>query len=295
MDEYLKKETAIILNLALEEDFVHSDCTSLSCIDERAVGVGQIIAKEELIVAGLFLVESLFPGCGIKAMVQEGEKCQSKTVLCEIEGPLREILARERIALNFLQHLSGIATITGKFVDQVKGLNCEILDTRKTLPGMRHLQKYAVRMGGGVNHRMHLAHQIMIKDNHLSHLNKERKDSILWAVKEARSRFPGKVIEVEIEDLESLPFALEAKPDRILLDNMDLSSLQKAVQMNKGTLYLEASGGVNLSTVRSFASSGVNGVSVGMLTHSVKAVDIHLELYKNFNENERRKICQQKN
>ena len=278
MESSLKKEAAWVLSRALEEDFVNLDCTTLSCIDAGAEGSGQIIAKEEMILAGLFLIESLFPSCLVKMETRDGDHCKPKTVLATVQGPLREILSRERTALNLLQHLSGIASITGKFVEEIRGIPCEILDTRKTLPGMRHLQKYAVKMGGGVNHRMDLSHQIVIKDNHLSHMKKGRKDAILWAVSQSTKLYPGKIIEVEVECLEDLAYALEASPDRVLLDNMDVETLKKAVKMTDGSIYLEASGGISLETVRAYAASGVKGVSVGMLTHSVKAVDIHLEL-----------------
>jgi nicotinate-nucleotide pyrophosphorylase (carboxylating) len=278
----MEQEIRRLIATALEEDRASSDATSQACIRPEERCQAHFRLKQDACVAGLLFMpwvfHSLDPTLKFKALAQEGGVYKKGTLLAEIEGSALSLLAAERSALNMLQHLSGIATTVTAYVEAVNTFGCDILDTRKTLPGLRNLQKYAVRIGGGKNHRLHLADQILIKNNHLALLKKE---GCPFPVKEAiqRARLGAPIlIEVEVESLEMLEEALEAGADRILLDNMDLPMMQQAVQLCKGKAYLEASGGMSLSKVRAVAACGVNGISVGALTHSVCAVDINLSL-----------------
>jgi nicotinate-nucleotide pyrophosphorylase (carboxylating) len=194
-----------------------------------------------------------------------------------ITGPARALLTGERVALNFVQRLSGIATLTAQFVDAIKGTSAKILDTRKTTPGWRAFEKYAVMCGGGHNHRMGLFDMVLIKDNHLAALNHESEGAIATAVQRARSQFPKLRVEVEADTLEQVDQAVASGADLILLDNMNPAQLRLAVQKCKGRVQTEASGGVNLASVRAIAETGVDYISVGALTHSARAVDIGLD------------------
>jgi nicotinate-nucleotide pyrophosphorylase (carboxylating) len=194
-----------------------------------------------------------------------------------LTGPARALLSAERVALNFLQRLSGIATLTAQFVEAIKGTHARILDTRKTTPGWRRLEKYAVACGGGTNHRMGLFDMVLIKDNHLAALKGESPNPIAAAVQRARTRSPKLKVEVEADTLEQVEQALDAGADFVLLDNMNLVQMREAVQRASGRAQTEASGGVNLASVRAIAETGVNFISVGALTHSAPAVDIGLD------------------
>jgi nicotinate-nucleotide pyrophosphorylase (carboxylating) len=226
-----------------------------------------------------FLVD---PQVSFRVLVPDGSRMEKGTKLATVRGKMRSILTAERTALNFLQRLSGVATQTAKYVEQVAGLPCKLLDTRKTTPGWRLLEKYAVRMGGGTNHRMGLHDGVLIKDNHLAGLQiADGRLQIETAVRRARERYGKSVpIEVEVDTLEQLDAALAAGPDIVLLDNMGPDVLREAVKRRdraaKGVL-LEASGGVTLATLREIASTGVDRVSVGALTHSAVAMDIGLD------------------
>jgi nicotinate-nucleotide pyrophosphorylase (carboxylating) len=197
--------------------------------------------------------------------------------LLEVAGPARALLGAERVALNFVQRLSGVATLTARFVKAVQGTGAQILDTRKTTPGWRRLEKYAVTCGGGRNHRLGLFDSILIKDNHLAALRHEAPNAIAAAVQRARAAYPRLKVEVEADTLEQVDQALAAGADSILLDNMDLGQLRQAVQKCAGRVPTEASGGINLDTVGPIAQTGVNFISVGALTHSARAVDIGLD------------------
>jgi nicotinate-nucleotide pyrophosphorylase (carboxylating) len=197
--------------------------------------------------------------------------------LLRIHGSARALLAAERTALNFVQRLSGIATLTSQFVDAVKGTRAKILDTRKTTPGLRRLEKYAVRCGGGHNHRIGLFDHVLIKDNHLAALQNELPNAVTAAVRLVREKYPKHKIEVEADSLEQVEQALAAGADIILLDNMNLVQLRVAVQQARGKAETEASGGVNLASVRQIAETGVDYISVGAITHSARAVDIALD------------------
>lgn len=262
---------------ALKEDIGTGDITA-ALIPEDAVGCAQIISREPMLVCGLPWAKQVFsavnPRIFIECCVQEGTYLQSPTVLVKLEGPVRGILTAERTALNFLQTLSGIATETKRYVDALVGTKTQLLDTRKTLPGLRHASKYAVRCAGGVNHRMGLYDAVLIKENHI-----KAAGSIEAAVAAARANALGQWIEVEVESLEELEAALRAAPDRILLDNFDVAMLKAAVA-RRGTapILLEASGGVNLSSLSTIAKTGVDYISVGGVTKSVRAIDLSLLL-----------------
>ena len=203
----------------------------------------------------------------VKLLAREGEKCRKGTVLAQIYGPARSVLSAERTALNFVQHLSGVATLTALCVEAARGTDCRILDTRKTLLGLRNLQKYAVRMGGGTNHRLHLADRILIKNTHLILAARESDAPLLFCIRSAKVKHPGVTVEVEI-----------GAPDAILLDNMTPGEVREAVRLNRKRAFLEASGGITLGTLAEYAATGVDGISIGALTHSAPAVDISLRI-----------------
>jgi nicotinate-nucleotide pyrophosphorylase (carboxylating) len=240
-----------------------------------------MVAREPLTVAGLAFAEEAFrqlsPAAAIKRTVQDGAFASGGDKLLHVSGPARAILSAERVALNFVQRLSGVATLTAKYVATVKGTGVRILDTRKTTPGWRRFEKYAVACGGGQNHRIGLFDLVLIKDNHLAALRKETPNAIFAAVQRARTAYPGLKIEVEADTIEQVGQAAEAGADIILLDNMSPALLHSAVGLVAGRARTEASGGVNLQTVRAIAESGVDYISVGALTHSARAVDIGLD------------------
>jgi nicotinate-nucleotide pyrophosphorylase (carboxylating) len=213
----------------------------------------------------------------IDRVAEEGQRVEANKALMRITGPARALLTGERVALNFVQRLSGIATLTAQFVEAVKGTRAWILDTRKTTPGWRAFEKYAVICGGGHNHRMGLFDMVLIKDNHLAALNHEGDGAIATAIQRARAQFPKLKVEVEADTFEQVEQALAAGADLILLDNMTPAQLRLAVEKCKGRAQTEASGGVNLSSVRAIAETGVDYISVGALTHSARAVDIGLD------------------
>lgn len=262
----------------LDEDIQEGDLSTMGLIPADKRAPAWIIAKEEGIVAGLPLVELVFksldPQMEIHFKKQDGEKIKRGEVLMDLYGQVTSLLAGERLALNLLQRLSGIATLTNRYVERVKGLNVRIVDTRKTTPGLRGLEKYAVRQGGGHNHRFGLYDAVMIKDNHI-----KAAGSIGYAVTRLREQLPHTVtIEVEVETLAQVKEALEAKADIIMLDNMSLEEMKEAVKLINGQALVEASGGVNLDNVRQIAETGVDIISVGALTHSVHNLDISMDI-----------------
>ena len=264
-----------LIELAIAEDIGPGDLTSQGLLPEDLELQGRIIAKSAGVVAGLPIAEVVFtsvdPDLIITPRMYDGAKVVPGDLLVEVVGPGRGMLAAERIALNFLQHLSGIATLTRSFVDAVADTKAIILDTRKTHPGYRVLEKYAVRMGGGQNHRMSLNDMLLIKDNHI-----EAVGSIRAAVERARAANPDLSIEVEVRNLDQLREALMLDVDRIMLDNMDLDEIRDAVRLSAGCLPLEASGGVTLERVAAVAETGVDYISVGALTHSAPALDLSM-------------------
>jgi nicotinate-nucleotide pyrophosphorylase (carboxylating) len=266
------------VDLALTEDLGPGDLTTRALFPKAVPAEAVITAKQAGVVAGLPVARAVFQQVDrrlkFRALVKEGERIKSGTVLAAIRGDGRSILTGERVALNFLQRLSGIATLTAQFVDAVKSARVAILDTRKTTPGLRLLEKYAVRIGGGRNHRFGLYDAILIKDNHLA-----LHGSLADAVRRARSRAPRRRgVEVEAATLAEVEAAVRAGADAILLDNMSLDQLRKAVRLAGGRVFLEASGGVTLANVRDVASTGVDAISIGALTHSAPALDLSLEL-----------------
>ncbi len=272
-----------LIRLALAEDFGSTgDRTSLATIPESAQAKAAFVARVAGVVAGLPVAERVCRAVSAELIftpsVPDGALTQRGTVLATVTGPLRAILGAERTALNFLQRLSGVATMTRKFVDAAAMFPAKILDTRKTTPGWRLLEKFAVRAGGGTNHRTGLFDGILIKDNHLAGLGGD----IARAVEAARN-YPGNAglaVEVEVDTLEQLESALAVKADIVLLDNMSLDQLRAAVDRRNAIApdtLLEASGGVNLATVRDIAATGVDRISVGALTHSAPALDIGLD------------------
>jgi len=268
------------VHLALEEDIGSGDVTSLSLVPEEAVANAVMVARESLVLAGIELAEAAFRDLSSavqsERLISDGQRANAGSILLRLSGPARAILSAERVALNFLQRLSGVATLTAQFVEAVRGTKARILDTRKTTPGWRRLEKYAVRCGGGQNHRFGLFDMVLIKDNHLAALAGESAP-IAIAVERARKKFPRLKVEVEADNLEQVEAAASAGADMILLDNMAPEQLRMAVKLVQGRALTEASGGVNLGTVRAIAESGVDFISAGALTHSARAVDIALD------------------
>ena len=275
-----------IVRTALAEDIGAGDITTEVSVPADLPGTATIIAKEPCVVAGLALVEAVFRELAGTAhsLVRDGEVVAAGQRVCTITGPARAILTGERTALNFLQQLSGIATLTRQFVEAVAGTSAKILDTRKTTPTLRVLEKYAVATGGGTNHRLGLFDAVMIKDNHRAILARLGPTALAQAVAEARRRQPGIPVVIEADTLDDVTAALAAGANHILLDNMTLDELRDAVQLVDGRAKLEASGGVRLATVRAIAATGVDYISVGSLTHSAPAVDFSLEMTTGSNE-----------
>ena len=275
------KEIRRAVTSALAEDIGSGDVTTLAAVPESAQARAVMRAREPLVVAGLALAEAAFQALSKEVQVtrttEDSRRVTEGKSLLEIAGPARALLSAERVALNFVQRLSGIATLTAQFVDAIKGTPAQILDTRKTTPGWRRLEKYAVTCGGGRNHRSGLFDMVLIKDNHLAALKNESPNAIAAAVQRARAKYPGLKVEVEADTLEQVEQAAAAGADIVLLDNMNLVQLRLAVQKTKGRALTEASGGVTLAGVRAIADTGVDFISVGALTHSARAVDIGLD------------------
>ena len=290
------------VQLALAEDIGSGDATTLVTVPANATAKAVMRAREPLVVAGIEFAEIAFheiaekyywrdefkkmwPRGGLSPVIQirfekvarDGRRVQAGETLLKISGAARAILTAERVALNFVQRLSGVATLTSQFVEAVRGTNAKILDTRKTTPGWRRFEKYAVTCGGGKNHRIGLYYMVLIKDNHLAAFRNESPNAIAAAVQRVRVKYPQLKVEVEADTLEQVEQAAEASADMILLDNMTLIQLRLAVQKARGRALTEASGGVNLASVRTIAETGVDFISVGALTHSARAVDIGLD------------------
>ena len=266
--------------IGLAEDRAAEDATTLATVEAGLRGRAVLLAKEGGILAGLPVARACFgqvASCDWPEQLAEGERFAPGDRIAVVEGPVRALLQAERVALNYLQRLSATATLTRAFVDAVAGTRAVILDTRKTTPGLRDLEKYAVRCGGGTNHRRDLALMAMIKDNHREALAREGR-SLAEGVLAIRARTPGIPVEVEIDSLDELEAALAASPEWVLLDNMALADMAEAVQRTAGRAKLEASGGVTLASVRAIAETGVDAISAGALTHSAGALDISLEL-----------------
>lgn len=273
-----RQVVASIVARALAEDVGPGDLTTRLCVPADAYAVGTIIAKQPGIHSGLYVAEEVFrqldEGVVFEAFVAEGEAIEVGTVLARLVGPARPMLTGERVALNFLQHLCGVATLTNAYVKAIEATDCLLLDTRKTTPGLRALEKAAVRAGGGYNHRFALFDGLLIKDNHI-----RAAGGIAEAIAAARRGIhPGLRIEVEAQTFEEIEEALEAGADIILLDNFTAEQVAEAVRRIKGRAKVEASGGITLENIRAYAEAGVDFVSAGALTHSAPALDLSLEL-----------------
>jgi nicotinate-nucleotide pyrophosphorylase (carboxylating) len=269
------------VQVALAEDIGSGDATTLATVPANVTAKAIMRAREPLVVAGIEFAEIAFkqlsPKIGIEKKLPDGRQANAGDTLLAVSGPARAILSAERVALNFVQRLSGVATLTAQFVEAVRGTPAQILDTRKTTPGWRRFEKYAVACGGGKNHRLGLFDMILIKDNHLAALKNEKPDAVAAAIQRARKAFPKLKVEVEADTLKQVEQAVNARADFVLLDNMDLKRLRQAVKIVKVCVKTEASGGVNLKTVRAIAETGVDFISVGALTHSARAMDIGLD------------------
>ena len=269
---------ARLVAMALEEDLGRGDVTTLATISPDRTAQGKITAKADLTIAGLPLVGQILkvvdPAAGVRVLVAEGGAVKNGEVVVELWGNAVPLLSAERTILNFLQHLSGVATLTRRFVAAVAGTACKIIDTRKTLPGFRLLDKYAVTQGGGTNHRLGLDDGVLIKDNHIAVCG-----GVGTTVRQARSRASALLrIEVECTTLAEVQEALDARADIILLDNMATSQISEAVRLVSGRALLEASGNMSLERVCEVAETGVDFISVGALTHSAPAVDLSMAL-----------------
>lgn len=267
---------ALVLS-ALREDAAFDDVTTQAIVPKNQKAKAVLLAKQGLVPAGLEVAATAFrlldPKIKFRPKARDGRALKRGAILAEIEGSARALLSAERVALNFLQRLSGIATLTRRFVEAVRGSGAKILDTRKTTPGLRLLERYAVTVGGGVNHRFDLESAAMAKDNHLA-----AAGSVTEALRRLRARKTKVPVIVEVKNLKELREALQAGAKRILLDNMKPPQLRRAVRIAAGRCRLEASGGVDLNNVRKIAATGVDFISVGALTHSAPAVDISLEV-----------------
>ncbi len=267
-----------LVKAALDEDQASNDITTLATVLPTRKARGALVAREAGVICGVPLALAAFCQCDrrveIRVDVEDGQRVAPGTTVLFLNGKARGLLAAERTALNFLQHLSGIAALTARYVDAVRGTHARILDTRKTTPGWRVLEKYAVRCGGGTNHRETLADAVLIKDNHLAAVDGD----IATAVKRARDlALPGTVVQVECDRLDQVRASVDAGADAVLLDNMDLATMRAAVAITAGRVVSEASGGVRLETVRAIAETGVDRISVGALTHSAPAMNLALD------------------
>ncbi len=261
----------------LDEDVGLFDMTASIMIDETARGTFDLNAREPVVISGITVAKSVFelcvPDVELTIKVADGDRVEKRTSLMTVSGRAREILTAERNALNLLQHMSGIATLTAQYVDAIAGTGCQLLDTRKTTPGLRMLEKHAVVCGGGRNHRLTLDNGLMIKDNHIAVCG-----GLTAAINKAKAAVPAlSKVEVECDRLDQVEEALAAGADMIMLDNMGPELLRQAVKIVDGKIPLEASGGINLQTIRPIAETGVDFVSVGRLTQSAPAVDIGLD------------------
>ncbi|MDY6912258.1 MAG: carboxylating nicotinate-nucleotide diphosphorylase [Chloroflexota bacterium] len=267
---------------AIEEDLGQGDVTTKALIPITLAGKGSIIIKSRGVLAGIQVAEMVFtqvdPSLRFERLVQDGIRVRPGEIVAMVSGKAASILKAERVALNFLQRFSGIATETARYVDAVAGTNAIILDTRKTTPGLRVFEKYAVRMGGGQNHRQNLSDQVLIKDNHLA-ASKAIGINLGEVIKTVRANNPKNLrIEVEVETVDQAREAIDAGVDSILLDNMTVEDTRRTVEIARERVVTEASGGINLGNVRAFAETEVDFISIGALTHSVTAMDISLEM-----------------
>ncbi|MFZ9342597.1 MAG: carboxylating nicotinate-nucleotide diphosphorylase [Candidatus Nanopelagicaceae bacterium] len=261
---------------ALSEDSITDDLTSQATINQSQVSSARFVTRKSGVIAGCLVAAAVLEQCGIKEyelLVKDGQEVSANTELIRLNAETRAILKAERTALNFLSHLSGIATITNLWVKEVSASKAAIRDTRKTTPGLRELEKYAVRMGGGLNHRMSLSDQALIKDNHIA-----AAGSVSEAINRVKKAAPGALIEVEVDTLEQLKEALQCSVEIVLLDNMSIEQTKAAVEIARGSnTKLESSGGLKLENAAAYAATGVDYLAVGALTHSAPVLDIGLD------------------
>lgn len=272
-----------VIDIALEEDAPWGDLTALALIPETATATAELRAREPGVFSGAEVFAACFTRTDARVAtvfdLADGDRFEAGDRLATVTGPARGVLTGERIALNFVQRMSGIATLTAQYVAEVAHTQARVVDTRKTTPGLRALERHAVRCGGGHNHRRNLSDAVMAKDNHLAVLLDAGLD-LAAALRQARDRIPHTThIEVEIDRLDQLDAALEAKADSIMLDNFSLDDLREGVRRIQGRAIVEASGGVNLDTVKAIAETGVDVISVGALTHSARALDLGLDMH----------------
>jgi nicotinate-nucleotide pyrophosphorylase (carboxylating) len=264
---------------AISEDLAGGeDITSVATITDSQVSTADFICRADGIVSGLHVAAAVLEYCGInhyEVLVDEGAKVSAGKILITVQANTRKLLLAERTAINFLSHLSGISTSTSKWVSELSGTKCKVRDTRKTTPGLRQLEKFAVRMGAGLNHRISLSESALIKDNHIV-----AAGSITNAFKLVKQKFPNKKVEIEVDTLEQLSEAILLKPELILLDNMSVDQCIKAVSITNGTVKLEASGGLTLENAKAYANTGIDYMAVGALTHSAPILDIGLDFRK---------------
>ena len=264
---------------AISEDLAGGqDLTSVATITQSQVSTANFSSRASGVVSGLHVVAAVLEYCGVnhyEVLVDEGAKVSAGKVLITAQGNTQKILLAERTALNFLSHLSGISTLTNQWVSEISGTKCQIRDTRKTTPGLRMLEKFAVRMGGGVNHRLSLSQAALIKDNHIM-----AAGSISDAFNAIKKMYPDKSIEIEVDSIDQLKEAIKLKPDLILLDNMSTDQCSEAVSITNGLVKLEASGGIAITNAKAYAATGVDYLAIGSLTHSAPALDIGLDFRK---------------
>ena len=272
---------AAVVRTALSEDRAGDDVTTQAVVGPELVARGRLVAREAGVVCGLVVARYVFATLDERATLEthvaDGDGVDAGAVLATVTGPAQAILSGERTALNFVQRLSGVATLTRRYVEEVAGTKCAILDTRKTTPGLRDMEKYAVRCGGGANHRRDLAVMGMIKDNHREAVARQG-GTLAQAVATIRQHAPETPVEIEVDTLDELQDALAAEPEWILLDNMTTAEMREAVATVAGRAKLEASGGITLERVAEIAATGVDAISSGALTHSAPALDIALDI-----------------
>lgn len=266
-----------LIKAALAEDLAGGvDITSQATISADATATADFVSRMDGVIAGINVAHAVLAEVGLNDVTlakKDGDRVKAGDVLLTVRGNTRAILLAERTALNFFGHLSGIATLTSKWVAEVEGTKCQVRDTRKTTPGMRNIEKYAVRMGGGTNHRLNLSDAALIKDNHIA-----AAGGVVPAFAQVRAAYPEAEIEIEVDTLEQLKEVLTQKPDLVLLDNMSPEQCAQAVALVNGICKLEASGGISIANARAYAQSGVDYIAIGALTHSAPVFDIGLDL-----------------
>ncbi len=271
-----------LIAIALEEDVGTGDVTTDSLVPADRMATAVILTREDIVVSGGAVAIAVFnavdPALTIETVIADGQAAKRNDVILRIQGPAASILIAERTALNFMQRLSGVATLTESFTRLTAPYGTQILDTRKTTPGYRRLEKYAVQCGGGANHRMGLYDRVLIKDNHRRLWSEQNRGGLDAAVDAARARHPEVAIEIEVESLEELKQVLLTEPDWVLLDNMSPDIMKQCVDLCSGRCKTEASGGITLETVEAAAATGVDAISLGCLTHSAPSVDLSLEM-----------------